>query len=46
MKKLKEFLKRNEGMIIFTLTVMLGCYFATTYLLLNYILENNIHVVN
>ena len=38
MKKLKEFLKRNEGMITFTLAVMLGCYFATTYLLLIYIL--------
>lgn len=46
MKKLKEFLQRNEGMIIFTLTVMLGCYFATTYILLKYILENGIYVAN
>lgn len=46
MKKLKEFLKRNEGMIIFTLATMLVCYFATTYILLNYILENNIHVAS
>ena len=42
MKKLKEFLERNSGMIIFVLTGMLGCYFTTTYLLLKYILENNI----
>lgn len=46
MKKLKEFLKRNEGMIIFTLVAMLGCYFTTTYILLRYILENGIYVAN
>lgn len=46
MKKLKEFLDKNKGMIIFTLTVMLGCYFTTTYILLRYILENGIYVAN
>ena len=40
MKKLKEFLKRNTGTIMLSLTVLLGCYFTTTYLLLRYLLEN------
>lgn len=40
MKKLREFLKRNTGTIMFALTVMLGCYFTTTYLLLRYLLDN------
>jgi len=46
MKKLKEFLKRHTIEIMLSLIILLGCYFTSTYLLLKYILENNIHVVN
>lgn len=41
MKKLKEFLKRNTGTLMFALTVLLGCYFTTTYVLLKYVLDND-----
>lgn len=46
MRKLREFLKRHTMEIMLSLTILLGCYFTISYILLKYILENNIHVAN